>query len=99
MAESLQDIYVEQLKDLYSAEQQILKALPKMAKGAVHAELRKAFEEHEVMTRGQVTRLETIFGDLGEKPTGHKCKGMEGLLKEAMRSSRSTKRATRATPR
>jgi ferritin-like metal-binding protein YciE len=82
MAESLQDIYVEQLKDLYSAEQQILKALPKMAKGAVHAELRKAFEEHEVMTRGQVTRLETIFGDLGEKPTGHKCKGMEGLLKE-----------------
>jgi len=81
-SESLQDIYVEQLKDLYSAEQQILKALPKMAKAATHADLRSAFEEHEVQTRKHVDRLEKVFSQLGEKPGGHKCKGMEGLLAE-----------------
>ena len=81
-SESLQDIYVEQLKDLYSAENQILKALPKMAKAATHAELRSAFEDHEVQTRTHVERLEKIFTQLGEKPGGHKCKGMEGLLAE-----------------
>lgn len=80
--ESLQDIYVEQLKDLYSAENQILKALPKMAKGAASAELQSAFKEHEVATRTHVERLEKIFEQLGEKPGGHKCKGMEGLLAE-----------------
>ncbi len=80
--ETLQDMYVEQLKDLYSAEQQILKALPKMAKGASNAKLRSAFEEHEMVTRGQVERLEKIFEQLGEKPGGKKCKGMEGLLEE-----------------
>jgi len=81
-SESLQDIYVEQLKDLYSAENQILKALPKMAKAATHADLRSAFEDHEVQTRTHVERLEKIFTQLGEKPGGHKCKGMEGLLAE-----------------
>ncbi len=81
-SETLQDVYVEQLKDLYSAEQQILKALPKMAKAATHADLRRAFEEHEVVTRTHVERLEKIFTQLGEKPGGHKCKGMEGLLAE-----------------
>ena len=54
--ETLQDVYVEQLKDLYSAEQQILKALPKMAKAVTHAELRRAFQEHEVVTRTHVER-------------------------------------------
>jgi ferritin-like metal-binding protein YciE len=80
--ETLQDVYVEQLKDLYSAEQQILKALPKMAKAVTHADLRKAFQEHEVVTRTHVERLDSIFAQLGEKGTGHKCKGMEGLLAE-----------------
>jgi ferritin-like metal-binding protein YciE len=80
--ESLQDLYVEQLQDLYSAEEQILDALPKMAKKTSHPELRKAFENHEKVTREQVKRLETIFGDLGTKPGGHKCKGMEGLIEE-----------------
>ncbi|HXT15010.1 MAG TPA: ferritin-like domain-containing protein [Gemmatimonadaceae bacterium] len=80
--ESLQDIYVEQLKDLYSAENQILKALPKMAKGAASKELSSSFQEHEVQTRTHVERLEKIFSQLGEKPGGHKCKGMEGLLEE-----------------
>lgn len=80
--ESLQDIYVEQLQDLYSAEQQILKALPRLADAATHDELRAAFKEHEVMTRTHVERLDRIFTQLGEKPGGHKCKGMEGLLAE-----------------
>lgn len=80
--ESLQDIYVEQLQDLYSAEQQILKALPKLANAATHDDLRRAFTEHEVMTRTHVERLDRIFTQLGQKPGGHKCKGMEGLLAE-----------------
>jgi len=80
--DSLKDLYVEQLKDLYSAENQILKALPKMAEAASHPELRTAFQEHEQMTREQVRRLEQVFDDLGAKPSGHHCKGMEGLLKE-----------------
>ncbi|HEX6694039.1 MAG TPA: ferritin-like domain-containing protein [Longimicrobiales bacterium] len=80
--ESLQDLYVEELKDIYNAEQQIIKALPKMAAGASHSSLKKAFEEHLVMTRGQVERLETIFAEMDEKPTGKKCKGMEGLIEE-----------------
>ena len=80
--DSLKDLYVEQLKDLYSAENQILKSLPKMAEAASHPELRTAFQEHEQVTREQVRRLEQVFDDLGEKPSGHHCKGMEGLLKE-----------------
>jgi len=80
--ETLQDLYVEELKDIYSAEQQILKALPKMVAGANHNNLKRAFEEHLEVTRGQVQRLETIFAEMDEKPTGKKCKGMEGLLEE-----------------
>ena len=80
--ESLQKLYLEQLQDLYSAEEQILEALPKMAKKTEHSELKKAFQQHEVVTREQVTRLEKIFADLGEKPGGHTCKGMKGLVAE-----------------
>jgi ferritin-like metal-binding protein YciE len=80
--DSLKDLYVDQLRDLYSAETQILKALPKMAEKATHPELRAAFQEHEQQTREQVRRLDEVFGALGEKPAGHHCKGMEGLLKE-----------------
>jgi ferritin-like metal-binding protein YciE len=80
--ESLQTLYVEQLKDLYSAEQQILKALPKMTQKAAHADLRAAFSEHEKITRVQVDRLEKLFGELGEEPGGHECKGMKGLIAE-----------------
>ena len=80
--ETLQDIYLEQLKDLWSAEQQLLKALPKMAKGAANKQLSSAIQEHEVQTRVHVERLEKIFTQLGEKPGGHKCKGMEGLIAE-----------------
>jgi ferritin-like metal-binding protein YciE len=78
----LHELYVEQLRDLYSAENQLVKALPKMAEAATTDELRTAFEEHLEQTQGHVQRLETIFENLGEKPAGEKCKGMEGLVKE-----------------
>ena len=80
--ESLQELYVEELKDLWSAENQILKALPKMIKAATHPKLKKAFAKHEKQTRVHVTRLERIFKELGESPRGKKCVGMEGLLEE-----------------
>jgi ferritin-like metal-binding protein YciE len=80
---SLEELYVEELRDLYSAENQILKALPKMAKVTSHRELQRAFTQHERQTQRQVKRLERIFKDLGESPKGKKCVGMEGLIKEA----------------
>jgi len=75
----LKELYVDELKDIYSAETQLVKALPKMAKAASSDELRSGFEEHLEQTKGHVARLEQIFKALGEKPTGKKCKGMEGL--------------------
>jgi ferritin-like metal-binding protein YciE len=80
--DSLQKLYVEELRDLYSAENQILKALPKMAKAASSPELKQAFEEHLEQTKGQVDRLERIFEKLGKSPKGKKCKAMEGLVEE-----------------
>jgi ferritin-like metal-binding protein YciE len=79
---SLKDLYVEQLQDLYSAENQILKALPDMEKRAQHDELKSAFREHRQVTEEQVRRLDQIFDDLGAKAGGHHCQGMEGLIKE-----------------
>ena len=78
----LKHLYVEELKDLYSAESQIVKALPKMIKAATSEDLRAGFEEHLEQTKGHVSRLEEIFKALGESPKGKKCKGMEGLIKE-----------------
>lgn len=80
--ESMQKLYLEELRDLYDAENQLVEALPKMAENAAHKELKTAFQEHLAVTREQVRRLETIFDNLGEKPTGKKCKGMQGLLEE-----------------
>ena len=80
--DSLRRLYIDELKDLYSAETQLVKALPKMAKASSSAELRQAFEEHLRQTSEQVSRLEQIFETLEEKPTGKKCMGMEGLVKE-----------------
>lgn len=79
---SLEKLYIHELKDLHNAEKQILKALPKMAKKASHVELRSAFEEHNRQTEGHVRRLEQILEDLEEKPSGKKCKGMEGIIEE-----------------
>lgn len=80
--ESLQELYVDELKDLWSAEKQITKALPKMIRAATHPQLKKAFTKHLKQTEVQVTRLERIFKELGESPRGKKCVGMEGVLEE-----------------
>lgn len=79
---TLGDLFVHELKDLYSAEQQILQALPKMAGATEHQELQRAFSEHEQVTRDQVRRLDMIADDLGVDLKGHKCKGIEGIIKE-----------------
>ena len=79
---SLRELYVEQLRDLYDAENQLIKALPKMAKEASSDELRQGIEEHLEQTRGHAERLEQIFEQLGEKAKGKKCKAMQGLLDE-----------------
>ena len=84
--ENLKELLVEELKDLYSAENQIIKALPKIIKGAASEELKAAITEHLAVTKEQVTRLDNIFGQLGEKPKGKHCKGMEGLLEEGAES-------------
>lgn len=80
---SLEDLYIEQLQDLYNAEQQIQKALPDMAKATSSLDLKRAFHEHLEQTHTHVTRLEQVFQQIGSKPKGTKCKAMEGLLKEA----------------
>jgi len=79
---ALKELYIDELRDIYNAENQLVKALPKMAKAATSDELRQGFEGHLEQTKGHVQRLEQIFEDLEEKPTGKKCKGMEGLVEE-----------------
>jgi ferritin-like metal-binding protein YciE len=80
--ESLKDLYMEQLKDLYSAETQLLEALPKMADASNSPELKNAFREHLIQTKQHVDRLEQVFRKLGESPKGETCEGMKGLVKE-----------------
>ncbi len=81
--ESLKDLYVQQLKDLYSAEKQLIKALPKMAEGANAPELKQAIEGHLEETKVHFDRLKELFDEMGISPGGHKCKAMEGLIAEA----------------
>jgi ferritin-like metal-binding protein YciE len=81
-ANSLRELYIEELRDLYDAEQQLIKALPKIADAASSEDLRSAIAEHLDKTKGHASRLETIFSSMGEKSKAQKCKGMEGLLKE-----------------
>lgn len=78
----LNELYVEELKDLYSAESQLVKALPKIARAVVSQELSEAIEAHLEETRGQVTRLEQVLSVLGEDTEGPACEAMEGILKE-----------------
>jgi ferritin-like metal-binding protein YciE len=80
--ESLRDLYLEQLRDLYNAEQQLIKALPKMAKAASSEELKAAFEDHLGKTRQHAQRIVNIFEKMDVKVQGKKCKAMEGLVKE-----------------
>ena len=79
---TLRELYIDELRDLYNAETQLTKALPKMAKTSSNSQLRQAFEEHLRQTSEHVSRLEQIFDMLEEKATGKKCLGMEGLVKE-----------------
>lgn len=78
----LRDVLVDELRDLYSAENQLVKALPKMAKGSSNGDLKTIFTEHLEETKGQVERLKQVFQQLEEKPTGEFCKGMEGVIAE-----------------
>ena len=80
--DSLREMFVEELKDLYNAENQLIKALPKMAKAASSAELKRAFESHLKETKVHVERLEQVFKSLDEAAKGKKCKAMEGLVEE-----------------
>jgi ferritin-like metal-binding protein YciE len=79
---SLRDLLLEELRDLYSAETQLVEALPKMAEAASSNELKTAFEHHLEQTRGHVSRLEKIFQEIGEKAAGETCEAMKGLIKE-----------------
>jgi ferritin-like metal-binding protein YciE len=79
---SLQDLYLAELKDLYDAENRIVKALPKMVEGAKSPDLRQALQDHLEQTRGHVDRLERIFQNMGEAPKGEKCKGIVGIIDE-----------------
>ena len=81
--DSLQKLFVHELKDLYSAEKQILEHMDKVIDKTSNKDLRKALAKHRDLTRTHVDRLETVFDQLDNEPGGHKCKGMEGLLKEA----------------
>ena len=80
--DSLEPLFVEELRDIYNAENQLLKAMPKMAKKASSAELKRAFQEHAEQTREHVERLDEIFEELGKKATGKTCKAMKGLVEE-----------------
>lgn len=79
---TLEQLYLSELRDLYSAENQLLKALPKMARGASSPELKDAFEKHLKQTKGHVERLEELFEQLDESPKGKTCHGMKGLIEE-----------------
>ena len=79
---NLQELFVDQLKDVHNAEKQLVKALPRMAKAATTAALRKAFEDHLAVTREQVARLDAVFEEVGARPGRKKCAAMEGLVQE-----------------
>ena len=79
---ALQSVLIDELRDMYSAENQLVKALPKLAKGSKNPKLKSIFTAHLAETKGQVERLKQVFALLGEKPTGQHCNGMEGVIEE-----------------
>jgi ferritin-like metal-binding protein YciE len=80
--DTLKTLYIDELRDIYNAENQLIKALPKMAKSASSEELQEAFEKHLEQTKTHVERLEEVFEEIGEKPKGKTCKAMKGLIEE-----------------
>src|SRR5262245_1285869 len=93
--DSLDTLMTEELRDVYDAEKQITRALPKMAKAAHSPELKEALQEHLEVTKGQIARLEEIFGLLDEKPKSRPCAGMKGLIEEGSEIIQADKRASR----
>lgn len=93
-ADNLHDLFVDELRDIYDAEKQLTKALPKMAKAAESDELRAAFEEHLEITRMQVNRLEEVFKGLGLAARGKTCDGMKGVLEEGQKHMKELERST-----
>jgi len=87
---NMKDLYIDQLRDLYSAENQLLDALPKMAQAASSSELKQAFQDHLEETRGHKQRLEQVFSSLDISPQGQKCEAMEGLIQESDEIIRAT---------
>jgi len=79
---SLENLFIHELRDIYSAETQLIKALPKMAEAATNAELKAGFEAHLKQTETHLSRLEKIFKGLNKSPNGDTCEGMKGLIKE-----------------
>ncbi len=79
---SLNEVLIDELRDLYSAENQLVKALPKSVKGSTDPQMKQLFRDHLEQTKGQVLRLREVFQQLGKKPTGQHCSGMEGCIKE-----------------
>lgn len=81
--QSLKELFIDEIKDIYWAEQHLVEALPKMAEGSTSPDLKKAFEDHLVQTKNHVVRLEKVFASIGEEAEAIKCQAMNGLLKEA----------------
>ncbi len=89
--DTLKTLYIDELRDLYNAENQLIKALPKMAKAASSEELQDAFEKHLEQTKTHVERLEEVFEEIGEKPKGKTCKAMRGLMRKDPKSFTTVK--------
>ncbi len=87
---TMEDLFKMELMDIYSAEKQVLKALPKMSKAASTPELKQSFEQHVEETQQQIERIEKIFEQMGEKPKAHTCKGMQGLIEEGQELLKET---------
>ncbi len=79
---ALKSVLIDELRDMYSAENQLVKSLPKLAKGSKNPKLKSIFTAHLAETKGQIERLKSVFAELGEKPTGQHCNGMEGVIEE-----------------
>ncbi len=91
---TLEELFLDEIKDLYDAEKQLTKALPKMVQAAASDKLRQAFEDHLDQTRGHVERLEKVFDSLGEKAKGKKCEAMAGLVKEGGEIASNTEKTS-----
>jgi ferritin-like metal-binding protein YciE len=91
--QEFKELYLEQLRDLYSAEDQLVDALPKMAQAAHSSELRRGFEEHLEQTRRQRDEVEQLVSQMGEKASGHTCKGMKGIIAEGQETIKTYKKS------